>query len=163
MNKEIQDELERIIEDTNYSQKGHFSASLIYSHIHISLGIISSILSFIAVSILLSDSKNLNTVTYFALIAGIVTTISTFIDPDKKHREHFKAANLYLTLRNDARIFKNIKMVNLNDSELIENIEKFNNRKNSLNEKMSQIPKWAFFFARKNIEDGQLEYKIDKK
>ena len=89
MNKEIQKELERIIEDTNYSQKGHFSAASIYNYIHFLLGIVASVLSFVAVTILLSNPTKLTTATYLALLAGVITTVSTFIDPDKKHREHF--------------------------------------------------------------------------
>ncbi len=162
MNKEIQKELDRIMEDTNYSQKGHFSASAIYSCIHFSLGIIVSVLSFIAVTILLSNPTNLTIITYLALSAGIISTISTFIDPDKKHREHLKAANLYLTLRNDARIFKNIKIQNLNEEQTIRGVETFNDRRNNLNEEMPQIHKWAFLLARKNIKDGQLKYEVDK-
>lgn len=163
MNEEISNELKRLQEDADYSQKGHFVASSVYGYVHFTLGIIASILSFVAVSIILSDPTKLKIVAFMSLSAGILTVISTFVNPDKKKREHLKAGNLYLSLRNNARVFTNTMLPQLEEKEAIKQLELLNKERNQLNCDMPQIPGWAFRKARKNIEDGQLAYKADKK
>jgi len=162
MKEQIKKELERLQEDADYSQKGHFAAASIFGYVHFALGIIASILSFIAVSIILIDPTKLKAVAFLSLFAGILTVISTFVNPDKRKKEHLKAGNLYLSLRNDARIFNNTKLDQLEDAKASEHLDKLNKERNQLNCDMPQIPGWAFRKARKNIEDGQLEYKTDK-
>ena len=65
-------------------------------------------------------------------------------------------------MKNDARIFHSIKVLECDDASAIKLLEKLNDRRNKLNQDSPQIPKWAFEKARKGIENGESKYLIDK-
>lgn len=163
MNKNIIDEAKRIEEDSTYSAKGHFYASQCWVSTQLWLGGIASVLSGIAGASVLAKYDN------FSLIGGILslivvtlTAVLTFINPNQRSNEHLSAGNKYNSLKNDARIFHSIKILECDEVSAVKLLEKLNERRNKLNQDSPQIPKWAFEKARKGIEDGESKYLIDK-
>lgn len=164
MTKEnIFNEAKRIEEDCNYSSKGHFYASHRWHNLHFWLGLISCIAAGIA------GASALSAFTYhgvisgtLSIIAGVLTAILTFINPNQRSAQHYKAGNKYLTLRNDARIFYNVELDKLHENKSTAKLKELNHRRSKLNSNNCQIPRWAFKKARKGIEQGESIYKIDK-
>ena len=163
-NKEIIiNEAKRIEEDSLYSAKGHFYAGQCWVNVNLWVGSIAAIFSAIAGASALSqfDYHNIVAGSLSIIVAGL-TAIITFINPSEKAHTHQKAGNKYIVLRNDTRIFYDIELNEIDDKKAIEDLKKLNERRNILNIESHQIPKWAFEKARKGIEDGEADYKIDK-
>ena len=71
--------------------------------------------------------------------------------------------NAYLTLKNEARIFHDVKSNILqNDTDLYNCLKKLTNRRDELNGNAPQTPKRFFQSARKGIEEGESTYEVDK-
>jgi len=162
-NKEkIINEAKRIEEDSLYSAKGHFCAGQCWGNVNLWLGGISAVLAATAGASALSQFNyhNIFAGVLSIIVAGL-TAIIAFVNPNKKATTHQEAGNKYNALRNDARIFFDIEIVEMDDKKSIDDLKKLNERRNKLNINSSQIPKWAFEKARKGIEEGEAKYKID--
>lgn len=163
-NKEkIADEAKRIEEDSLYSAKGHFCAGQCWVDVNLWLGGMSAVLAAIAGTSALSqfDYHNIVAGSLSIIVAGLAAVI-TFINPNERASVHQKAGNKYNALRNDARIFYDIEIKEIDDKTAIDDLKEFNDRRNKLNIESHQIPRWAFKKARKGVEDGEANYKIDK-
>lgn len=157
-------ESKRIEEDSLYSSKSHFNASQCWTNIHLWLSGTAAVLSAIAGTSAFSQFNNHNILAgILSIIAAGLTAIITFVNPNDQAEIHQKAGNSYNSLRNDARIFYEIEINNIKDEKMVENLKKLNNRRSKLNLESAQIPKWAFQKAKEGINEGQAEYKIDKK
>ncbi len=162
-NKEkITNEAKRIEEDSLYSAKAHFCAGQCWVNVNLWLGGISAVLAVVAGASALSkfDYHNIVAGVLSIIVAGL-TAVIAFINPNEKATTHQKAGNEYNALRNDARIFYDIEIVEIDDRKSIADLKELNERRNRLNNDSSQIPKWAFEKARKGIEEGEAKYKID--
>lgn len=163
-NKEkIINEAKRIEEDSIYSAKGHFYAAQCWVNVNLWLGGISVVLSAIAGASALSqfDYHNIVAGGLSIIVAGL-TAVITFINPNERASVHQKAGNKYNALKNDARIFHEIEVDDIDEKSALDNLKKLNDRRNKLNLESHQIPKWAFEKARKGMEEGEAEYKVDK-
>ena len=163
LKEKIIKESKRIEEDALYSSKGHFYASECWTNINFWVGSISAILAAIAGASALSQFDYHNIVAgCLSIIVSCLTAIMTFISPNEKATAHRNAGNKYNALKNDVRIFYDIEINELSDQKIVNSLKKLNNRKDKLNAKSSQIPKWAFEKARKGIEDGEARYRVDE-
>jgi len=160
--EKIIDEAKRIEEDSLHSAKGHFYAGQCWVKVNLWLGSISVIFSAIAGASALSqfDYHNIIAGSLAIIVAGL-TAIITFLNPNERASIHLKAGNRYNALKNDARIFYNIKVNEIGDKENVDSLQKLNAQRNKLNIESHQIPKWAFAKARKGIEEGEAKYKVD--
>lgn len=160
--EKIKEEAKRIEEDSLYSAKGHFNAGGRWAKVNLWLGGISAVLSAIAGASALSQFDNHNIVAgVLAIIVACLTGVITFVNPNEKASAHHKAGNKYNALRNDTRIFYTIELNKMEENKAIDDLKKLNDRRNKLNIESYQIPKWAFEKARKGIEEGEAEYKVD--
>jgi len=162
-NKEkIINEAKRIEEDSLYSAKGHFCTGRRWTCLHLWLGGISVALSAIAGASALSqfDYHNIVAGIISIIVAGL-TAVITFINPNDRASIHKKSGNMYSSLKNDARIFYDIEVNELDDKKSIEDLKRLNDRRNKLNLESQIIPGWAFKKARKGIEEGEAKYKVD--
>lgn len=161
--EKIINEAKRIEEDSCYSAKGHFYAGQCWVNTNLWLGGIAAVLSAIAGASALSqfDYHNIVAGSLSIIVAGL-TAVIAFINPNERASVHQKAGNRYNALRNDTRIFYDIELDEIDDKKSIEDLKKLNERRNILNLESHQIPKWAFEKARKGIEEGEADYRIDK-
>lgn len=152
--EKIINEAKRIEEDSTNSAKSHFYAGQFWTNIHLWLGIIAVVCSAIAGTSAFSKFYYHHVVVgVLSIIVAILTSIITFVNPEKQASIHQKYGNDYNALRNDARIFYDIEANNLEYVQAIDALKKLNCRRNELNTESPQIPKWAFKKSRKGIEE----------
>lgn len=98
-----------------------------------------------------------------ALLASLLTGLMTFLKPNERATMHRVAAGQFLALRNDARIFRAVELLQADRlGELPERLKALSATRNELNQKNPSISRSAFVAARKGIEEGEATYKIDK-
>ncbi len=156
----------RLHEDIEHTYKAHFVAAEKWEKINLCLGILSIVLSVVAGSLALSKI-----VPYFEIIAGLsgfgaatCTALLVFLKPMDRYENHSKWGNKYLNLRNDVRRFFEIELyTDKSETELKEILERLILRKKEFDGDSPLIHPWAYVKAKKRIELGETEYKIDKK
>lgn len=157
-------EVKRIEEDSLYSAKGHFVAANFWTNFHLWIGVPTAILAAIAGASALSQFENHNIIAgILAIIVTALTAVTTFLNPNEKVNSHLNAGNKYNSLRNKARIFFEIDTYGDDSNHnFIKQLKDLANQRDDLNQNSPQIPKWAFERARKGIEVGEANYKVDK-
>lgn len=158
-------EARRIEEDSLYSAKGHFVAANFWTNFHLWIGVPTAILAALAGASALSQFDNQNIIAgILAIIVTALTAVTTFLNPNEKVNSHRNAGNKYNSLRNKARIFCEIDSSGENsDQELIRQLKELAKRRDELNQNSPQIPRWVYKKARKGIEEGEADYKVDEK
>ena len=155
-------EVKRIEENSLYSSKGHFYAAQFWTNLHLWIGIPTSIMAAVAGASALSQFDNSQIVAgILAILVTVLSAVSTFINPNEKATIHHNAGNRYSSLNNRARIFSEIDAELETDRDLLAKFRSLAEERDKLNDKSPQIPKWAFRKAKKGIEDGEAQYKVD--
>jgi hypothetical protein len=153
-------EAERLEEDTTYSSKGHFNAEDTWVRRNYWLGVPATILGAVAGATLIKSQPELATA--FTLLASLLTGLMTFLKPNERAALHRAAAGQFLALRNEARIFREIELLQSDRlDELSERLKTLSSARNELNLKSPSIPRRAFVAARKGIEEGEATHKVD--
>lgn len=154
-------EAERLEEDTTYSSKGHFNAEDTWVRRNYWLGVPATILGAVAGATLIKSQPEWATA--FTLLASLLTGLMTFLKPNERAALHRAAAGQFLALRNEARFFREIELLQSDRlDELSERLKALLAARNELNLKSPSIPRQAFVAARKGIEEGEATHKVDK-
>jgi hypothetical protein len=154
-------EAERLEEDAIYSSKGHFNAEDTWVRRNYWLGVPATVLGAIAGATLIKSQPEWATA--FTLLASLLTGLMTFLKPNERAAMHRAAAGQFLALRNDARFFREIDLLQSDRmGELSERLKELSAARNELNLKSPSIPRRAFVAARKGIEEGEATHKVDK-
>jgi hypothetical protein len=157
----IQDELHRIEEDCIHSGKAHFNAAARWTRYHYCLGVPSVVLSALAGTAFARDYGNIAGV--MSATVAILTSLMTFLKPSERASVHKGSGDQYLTLRNDARAFREIKLpCACDDQTAIAGVDEFTKRRNELNQASAQVSKKDFRKARDGIDKGEASYRVDK-
>ena len=99
-----------------------------------------------------------------AIIVTALTAVTTFLNPNEKANSYRNAGNKYNSLRNKARIFCEINSYGENsDQEITKQLKELAKQRDELSQNSPQIPRWAYKKARKGIEEGEADYKVDEK
>ena len=157
-------EARRIEEDTLYSAKGQFVAANFWANFHLWIGVPTAILAAIAGASALSQFENHNIIAgILAIIVTAFTAVTTFLNPNEKANSHRNAGNKHNSLRNKARIFCDIDSCGEDSiQELTKQLKELAKQRDELNQNSPQIPRWAYKKAKKGIEEGEAEFKVDK-
>lgn|SRR5574338_334570 len=154
-------EAERVEEDATYSSKSHFNAEDTWLRRHYWFGVPATALSAVAGATLIKSQPELASI--FTLAASLLMGLLTFLKPNERAALHRTAAGQFLALRNDARVFREIELLQENQSDdLAQGLMALSARRNELNLKSPSIPRRAFDTARKGIEEGEATHKADK-
>jgi hypothetical protein len=154
-------EAERLEEDALYSSKGHFNAEETWVRRNYWLGVPATVLGGIAGATLIESQPEWATA--FTLLASLLTGLMTFLKPNERAAMHRAAAGQFLALRNDARFFREIDLLQSDRiGELPDRLKELSAARNELNLKSPSIPLRAFVAARKGIEEGEATHKVDK-
>jgi hypothetical protein len=152
----------RIEEDTEHSSKAHYNAAEFWSHINLLLGLPAALLGAVAGGTSAADGAQA-TVTATAFLATAFITCLTFLKPGEKSDAHKNAGNLYQTLRNKTRLFREIEFDDtLADVDAKKKLMLLVERRDELNSTMPTIPRKAYEKAKKDIDDGNAKYLVDK-
>lgn len=159
--KPIGDELLRIEEDCVYSGKAQFNAGVRWARYHLFLGVPSVILSGLAGAAFFKEQPEIAGI--MSTIAAILTALMTFLKPSERAAAHKNSGGQYLSLRNDARVLRTIKLAAAYDeATAIANLEEITKRRNELNQISAQVARRDFTNARKGIEAGEAQHIVDR-
>jgi len=154
-------EAERLEEDALYSSKSHFNAEDTWVRRNYWLGVPATVLSGVAGAALIKSHPDIASA--FALVASLLTGLMTFLKPNERATMHRAAAGQFLALRNDARFFREIELLQTDHLDtLSETLKALSATRNELNQKSPSIPRRAFVAARKGIEEGEATHKVDR-
>lgn len=157
----IQAELQRIEEDCIHSGKAHFNAGDRWACYHYGLGIPSVVLSALAGAAFFKDHGDIAGI--MSAIVAILTSLMTFLKPSERASAHKGSGDQYLTLCNDARVFREIRLAYACDEQAaIAGLDEFTKRRNELNQASMQVARRDFVKARKGIEEGEATHAVDK-
>lgn len=159
--EKITAELHRMEEDCTHSGKAHFNAADRWTRWNYIFGIPSVALSAAAGAAFFQD---------YAVAAGvmsscvtILTALMTFLKPSEKAGAHKNSGDQYLSLRNDARVFREIELTQVaDDAAAIAGMNGFTTRRNELNQASPQFSNADFKKAKKGIDRGEATHAIDK-
>lgn len=159
---QVAKEAKRVEEDALYSAKSHFYASERWGNVHFWLGGSAAVIAAVAgVSALATFNCHGIVAGILSMGTAVLTAVLTFINPNERASAHQTAGNEYSVLKNDTRVFRCIQLNGLDEQAATGELKKLNDRRNKLNSESSKIPSWAFNMARKGIEEGQADYKVD--
>jgi hypothetical protein len=154
-------EAERLEEDAIYSSKGHFNAEDTWVKRNYWLGVPATLLGAIAGASLIKSYPEWATA--LTLLASLLTGLMTFLKPNERAALHRAAAGQFLALRNEARFFREIDLLQLDRlADLPDKLRALSAARNELNQNSPSIPRHAFVAARKGIEEGEAKHKIDQ-
>ena len=157
-------EAKRIGENCLYTSKSHFVAEHFWNNFHLWIGIPTMILAAVAGTIVFADVPNNNLIAGIISIAvTILTAITTFLNPKESSNTHHTAGSNYDSLLTRVRIFWTIDCrVEESIDVLTSKLRDFSEQRERLNHDCSQPPKWAYRIAKKGIEEGEADYKVDQ-
>ena len=147
-----------------HSAKGHYAAANFWMNFHLWIGIPTAILAGIAGASALSQFDNHNLIAgILSIIVAALVAVTTFLNPNEKAKSHRDAGNKYNSLKNNTRIFRDIDSYGKNSyQEVSKQLKALAKERDELNQNSPQIPTWAHKIAKKRIEKGEADYKVDK-
>lgn len=159
----VVDELRRIEEDVLYSSKGHFNATERWKTLNFALGVPTAVMSGLAGASALSQFDHHNVVAgVLALLVAAVTAVITFLNPSEQSVTHKGFGNRYNALKNRCRVAANVDSRQVSVDELRQRLDELSAERDQLGADAPGIPRWAFTKARRGIEQGEAQYKIDQ-
>ena len=100
---------------------------------------------------------------YFSIGIVVLSSIITFLNPNKKASERLNAGNRYDALLNKVRIFRTIECWDEeSDKVLTERLCRHSEDKNTLNQSCPQIPWPGYLLAKCGIKRGEADFEVDK-
>ncbi len=157
----IDAELQRIEEDCIYSGKAHFNAGIRWATYHYWLGIPAVIMSALASLAFFKDYPEVAGV--ISGIVAILTSLITFLKPSERSFSHKNSGDQYLSLRNDARVFREIKLPATPDEQTaIDGLDEFTKRRNELNQASAQFSRKDFETACNGINAGEAAHRVEQ-
>ncbi len=157
-------EAARIEEACKYSSKGHFKAATLWSFFHLALGLPMVMLAGVAGAAAFSRLPGSGELGgYFSIAIVVLSSVVTFLNPNKKASEHLNAGNKFDAMLNKVRIFRTIECWDeSSDQVLTERLRRHSEDKSTLNQTSPQIPAPAYWLARRGIKDGEADYAVDR-
>lgn len=160
-NAKIAGELRRIEEDCIHSGKAHYNAGTRWGRYHYGLGVPSVILTALASAAFLKEYQGI--AAGLSVVATVLTSLITFLKPSERSSLHKAAGDQYLSLRNDSRIFRDVKLEAVCDLRTaLDGLDEFAKRRNDLNAASPAFNRGDFELARRGIEQGEAIHQVDK-
>jgi hypothetical protein len=162
--KEIIKEAKRIEENCLHTSRSHFKAAQFWTNFHLWMGIPTVILAGIAGTLAFADFRHHDTYAgILAMVIVVFTSVTTFLNPKERANIHLTSGNNYDSLLSRVRIFHTIDCRTENPEELLaDRLKSFADERDRLNRDCPQPPKWAHERAKKGINEGEADYKVDK-
>jgi len=162
LKSKVRQELMRIEEDCVHSGKAHFNAGDRWSRYHFWLGVPAVALSAIASTAFFAEQPVIGGL--LAASVAILTALQTFLKPSERSSAHKSAGDQYLSLRNDSRVFREIRLDTVcDDQAALDGLDEFTKRRRELNLSSPQFSRGDFEIARRGIEEGEALHAVDKK
>ncbi len=156
---EIGKEAERIEEDALFSARGHFEASRAWARLHYWIGVPTTVAAAVAGASIIAGAPLLAGL--LSVSAATLAALQTFLNPSKRAQHHHTVGTQFNSLRNEARLFRNVQLGVQNTVDAQSTLTKLASNHNSLNEGAPPIPRKAFERGRASIERGEASYQVD--
>lgn len=157
----IQTELRRLEENCTYSGKAHFNAAARWARYHYWLGVPSIIFSVLATAAYFKTHADIAGI--LSATAAVLTSLMTFLKPSEHASSHKASGDQYLALCQDARVFREIKLIHVCDVEAaMAALDQFTKRRNELNQASTPFSDKDYQKARQGIEEGEATYRVDR-
>ena len=154
-------EIERLEEDCIHSGKSQFNAGDRWRGLNLLLGVPSVIMGATAGTAFMKSAPDIAGV--LALMAAALTGLITFLKPSERAASHKSAGDQYLALRNDARVFRQIRLAHVcDDAVALAGLDELSKRRRELNMASPQVATGDFNKARNGIDKGEAEHAVDK-
>jgi hypothetical protein len=154
-------EAERIEEDCIHSAKGHYEAARTWGRWNLGLGIPAAVLGGLAGVSAFSELEIVAGM--LATVAGALTAVLTFLKPSDKASVHQSAGSRYNSVKNRARMFREIELPQGGDARrLTRALRRLGAERDELNQVSPEIPRPAFERARRGIGEGESTYSADR-
>lgn len=157
----IRAELERIEEDCTHTGKAQFNAGARWSDYHYWIGVPSVLLSAAAGAAYIKQAPEIAGM--LSVAVAVLTALMTFLKPSERAAKHKSSGDQYLALRNDARVFRTVKLEYACDAQAaIDGLDEFTKRRNEMNQASPAFAARDFRRARAGIDNGESTHKVDK-
>jgi hypothetical protein len=160
--EEIVKEAARIEEASSLTSKAHFKAAEMWGWFHIALGLPTVIIAGVAGAAAFGKLDAGGTLAgYLSIAIVVLSSITTFLDPNKRASEHLNAGNKYDALLNKLRIFRTIECWEEPDEVLSDRVKRYSDDKSALNQSCPQVSTTVYRLAKRGIQQGEANYSVD--
>ena len=143
-----------------YSEKAHFAMATIWSRVHYALGIPGAVLAAAAGVSALQQWPGIAAA--MAIGAAVLTTLMTFLDPEKARSDHHAAGIRYNVLRGKLRRLCQIELkADPSASGHRAKLEAMAEEKAGIMQTARHIGGLAYKFGKKSIDRKEHEYAVD--
>lgn len=144
----IKKETEKILEDCEYSAKGHFENAKHWRYCNYVL-MFASIVSVCGSLVFVYGNLDKFWSGIIAISSGIATMLLVFLNPQEKYLSHYNSGNRFLTLRNKTRIFLEIESKAMEIEMQMQVIKKLDSKRNDMNGYSLPIGEYGYKNAKK--------------
>jgi hypothetical protein len=159
---EISREASRIEEAAKYAGQTQFSSSKFWRGANLVLGVPAAALAAIAGATGLSETVDARAVALIALIAAALTATMTTLNAAQRSEQSRAAANAYLSLQSDARVFREIDLLGMQRDEARQRLNELIERRSTIND-TAPVPAFiAYKLGSRNVAKGRQDYEVDR-
>ena len=152
-------ECRRIEEDSLHSGKGHYNAATCWRIVHYAIGIPIAIAAAVTSGAILAENSTL--ALWLSALVTVATAVTTFLNPHEKASAHYKFGNSFNSLKNRARILREVEIEHLGDVDASARLKELDEQRSKLNSEAPPIPRFAFLKAKRGVKDGESQYAVD--
>lgn len=159
--EKLTNEAKRVEEDTEHSFKGHYNAAERWAQYHLWIGLPSALSAAVAGAAAFKDEPEWAGV--LALLSTALTTILTFLKPSERSEMHKTVAGQYQSLRNQARLFREVELLDGFSAEAAKKrLFELTDERDELNQTSPAIARSDYEKAKQDIDRGRARYRVDR-
>jgi hypothetical protein len=157
----LADEASRVEEDTEHSFKGHYNAAARWARCHLWIGLPAALVAAVAGAAAFKGHPEWAGA--LALVSTALTTVLTFLKPSERAEIHKAVAGQYQALRNQARIFREIGLLDgMTAEEAKTRLFALAEARDELNQRAPAIARGDYDLAKEDIDGGRARYRTDE-
>lgn len=157
----LADEASRIEEDTEHSFKGQYNAAARWARYHLWIGLPAALVAAVAGAAAFKGHPEWAGA--LALVSTALTTVLTFLKPSERAEVHKAVAGQYQALRNQARIFREIGLLDgMTAEEAKTRLFALSEARDELNQRAPAIARGDYEMAKRDIDGGRARYRTDE-
>jgi len=154
-------EASRVEEDTEHSFKGHYNAAARWARYHLWIGLPAAVVAAVAGAAAFKGHPEWAGA--LALVSTALTTVLTFLKPSERAEIHKAVAGQYQALRNQARIFREIGLLDgMTAEEAKTRLFALAEARDELNQRAPAIARGDYELAKQDIDGGRARYRTDE-
>lgn len=157
----LADEASRVEEDTEHSFKGHYNAAARWARYHLWIGLPAALVAAVAGAAAFKGHPEWAGA--LALVSTALTTVLTFLKPSERAEIHKAVAGQYQALRNQARVFREIGLLDgMTAEEAKTRLFALAEARDELNQRAPAIERGDYELAKRDIDGGRARYRTDE-